>query len=63
MDPDGLVCCYPGCIGGINKTSHYVFYTSGFSVRKNNPSSALPLHYFTDVTLVQIFSCNRDIVL
>ena len=63
MDPDRLVCCYPGFIGGINKKSDCVFYTSGVSVRKSNHSSLLPLHYLTDATLVLIFSCNGAIVL
>ena len=44
MDPDGLVCCCPGFIGGINKTSDCVFYTSGISVSKSNHSIPLPLH-------------------
>ena len=39
-----MVLCFPCFIGGINKTSDCVFYTSGFSVRQSNHSSPLPLH-------------------
>ena len=43
IDTDIIVGYFPRSIGGMNATADYVLYTSGFSVRKSNPSSSLTL--------------------